>query len=72
MRLFQRRHTESIPIVPDDAPEREAAIRRSREKLAEAQASVPDALRVANLIQAHDRQNHYIERIRQGYGVGGI
>lgn len=72
MRLFQRHHTEAIPVVPDDRPEREEAIRRSMQKLAETRASVPNALRVADLIRAHDMRNHYIERIRQGYGVGGI
>lgn len=58
MGWFKRKNTVPLPVVPDDAEERAAALQDSRERLQEAQ-------------QLSVEVDRYIDRLKQTYVAGG-
>lgn len=64
-----KRNTKSIPVVPDDAEERQLAIERSRAKYHEALSQVRPIMALAATTGRIVEDNHYQSRINAAYGV---
>lgn len=70
MSLFRRKlpAAHSIPVVPDDKAEREAALKKSEEGLANAVSRIPHVIELSSSIANHYETNHYAQRLQTAYG----